>query len=148
MSGCLPQNSSIITICGLVGGSVSKVGLVVPYAQAMLSGEDSLLLLPEDQDCRTQGSASTMSACMLPNDKGQTLWNCKPTPNKCFPLWEFPWSWCHITATETLTKTPILFYFKDFSRLPDRRNGHRVNRSSTGFHLSQEDSTGFLLLPL
>lgn len=73
MSGCLPQNSSIITMCGLVGGSVSKVGFVVPYAQAMPSGEDSLLLLPEDQDCRTQGSASTMSACMLPNDKGQTL---------------------------------------------------------------------------
>ena len=66
MSGCLPKKSGIITMCGLVGGSVSKVGFEIPYAQAMPSGEESLLLLPEDQDCRTQGSASTMFVCMLP----------------------------------------------------------------------------------
>lgn len=88
-----------------------------------------------------------LSACCH-NDKTQTLWSCKPTPNKCLPLWELLWSWYHVTAIENMTRKPIFFYFKVFLGIPDRRKGHRVNKSSTGFHLSQEDSTGFLLLSL
>lgn len=71
--GCLPIKSSIITICGLVGGSVSKMDFEVLYIQAMPSGKGSLLLLPEDQDVELKTlPAPCLHACCH-DDNGQTI---------------------------------------------------------------------------
>ena len=48
--------------------------------------------------------ATCLPSCCLAShhDNELNLWNCKPAPIKCCPLWELPWLWSLFTAMETL----------------------------------------------
>ena len=70
----VPWETGTISRFGLVGGGMillevfhRGVRFEVSYAQVLPSVEHSLLLAAGRSRCRTFGSSSTMSACLLPS---------------------------------------------------------------------------------